>query len=61
MTDTYLHQPDLGPLRAAAEAAELAMNIARGSVLRTFRYLATPFGSCGAWLATGRRGTEAGR
>jgi len=61
MTDTDLLQPDHGPLRAAAEAAELAMNIALGSVLRTFRYLAEPFGSGGAWLVTGRRGTEAGR
>ena len=61
MTDTDLHEPDLGPLRAAAEAAELAMNIALGSVLRTFRYVAEPSGSGSAWLMTGRRGTEAGR
>ncbi len=27
MTDTDLHQPDLGPLRAAAEAAELAQAV----------------------------------
>ncbi len=29
MTDTDLHQPDLGPLRAAAEAAELAQAVSR--------------------------------
>ncbi len=61
MTDTDLHQPGLGPLRAAADAAELAMNIALGSVLRTFRYPAEPSGSGGAWLMTRHRGTEAGR
>ena len=156
MTDTYLHQPDPGPLRAAAEAAELAqaacglvsigecrladsgplaplardiarsmteagltvhhcarhdplnrlggvcllavpaesgtghggiavswtvhnlllldrdrygtytgtqqaMNTALGRVLHAFGYAVTPFGSGGAWLVTGRRGTEAGR
>jgi len=61
MTDTDLRQPDPGPLHAAAEAAELAMNIALGSVVRTFRYLAEPFGSGGAWLMTRHQGTEAGR
>ncbi len=61
MTGTDLHQPDPGPLRAAAEAAEPAMNIALGGMLRAFEYLATPFGSGGAWLITGRRETEAGR
>jgi len=38
-----------------------AMNTALGGVLRAFGYLVTPFGSGGAWLVTGRRGTEAGR
>ena len=38
-----------------------AMNTALGSVLRAFGYPVTPFGSGGAWLVTGRRGTEAGR
>ena len=38
-----------------------AMNTALGGMLRAFGYLVTPFGSGGAWLATGRRGTEAGR
>ena len=37
------------------------MNTALGGVLRAFGYLVTPFGSGGAWLVTGRRGTEAGR
>ena len=37
------------------------MNIALGGVLRAFGYTVTPFGSGGAWLVTGRRGTEAGR
>jgi hypothetical protein len=38
-----------------------AMNTALGDVLRAFGYPVTPFGSGGAWLVTGRRGTEAGR
>jgi hypothetical protein len=38
-----------------------AMNTALGGVLRAFGYQVTPFGSGGAWLVTGRRGTEAGR
>ena len=38
-----------------------AMNTALGGVLRAFGYLVTPFGSGGAWLVTGRDGTEAGR
>ncbi len=38
-----------------------AMNTALGGVLRAFGYPVTPFGSGGAWLVTGRRGTEAGR
>ena len=29
--------------------------------LRVFGYPVTPFGAGGAWLVTGRRGTEAGR
>jgi len=104
MTDTDLHQPGLGPLRAAAGAAlggacllavpaglsdaragiavswtahslllvdwdrygthtgtQQAMNAALGSVLRAFGCPLTPFGSGGAWLVTGHRGTEAGR
>ena len=104
MTDTDLHQPGLGPLRAAARAAlggaclravpaglsdaragnaaswtahslllvdwdrygtctgtHQAMNSALGGVLRAFGYAVTPFGSGGAWLVTGHRGTEAGR
>ena len=38
-----------------------AINTALGGVLRGFGYAVTPFGSGGAWLVTGRRGTEAGR
>ena len=38
-----------------------ALNTALGGVLRTFGYPIAPFGSGGAWLVTGRRGTEAGR
>ncbi len=38
-----------------------AMNTALGGVLRAFGYLVTPFGAGGAWLVTGRGGTEAGR
>jgi hypothetical protein len=38
-----------------------AMNTALGGVLRVFGYPVAPFGSGGAWLVTGRRGTEAGR
>ena len=38
-----------------------AMNAALGGVLRAFGYPVTPFGSGGAWLVTGRRGTETGR
>jgi hypothetical protein len=37
-----------------------AMNTARGGVLRAFGYLATPFGSGGAWLVTGRHDDDAG-
>jgi hypothetical protein len=42
-------------------STQQAMNTALGGVLRAFGYLLTPFGSGGAWLVTGRRGTEAGR
>jgi hypothetical protein len=38
-----------------------AMNTALGGVLRVFGYPVAPFRSGGAWLVTGRRGTEAGR
>ena len=38
-----------------------AMNTALGGVLRAFGYLATPYGPGGAWLVTGRCGTEAGQ
>jgi hypothetical protein len=38
-----------------------AMNTALGGILRAFGYPVTPFGSGGAWLVAGRRGTEAGR
>jgi hypothetical protein len=38
-----------------------AMNTALGGVLRAFGYMVAPSGSGGAWLVTGRRGTEAGR
>ena len=38
-----------------------AMNTAPGGVLRAFGYLVTPYGSGGAWLVTGRCGTEAGQ
>jgi hypothetical protein len=40
-----------------------AMNVALGSVLTAFGYQVAPFGSGGAWLATGRRtrGTGAGQ
>jgi len=38
-----------------------AMSTALGGMLRAFGYMVTPFGSGGAWLVTGRRGTEAGR
>ena len=54
MTDTDLHQPDPG-------GTQQAMNTALGGVLRAFGYPIAPFGSGGAWLVTGRRGTEAGR
>ena len=54
MTDTDLHQPDPG-------GTQQAMNTALGWVLRAFGYPIAPFGSGGAWLVTGRRGTEAGR
>jgi hypothetical protein len=37
------------------------MSTALGAVLRAFGYMVAPFGSGGAWLVTGRRGTEAGR
>lgn len=37
------------------------MNTALGGVLRAFGYAVAPFGSGGAWLVTGRRGTGAGR
>ena len=58
MTDTDLHQPDPGPLRAAAEAAELAQ-AASGLVSTGGCRLADsdPL----APLVTGRRETEAGR
>jgi hypothetical protein len=46
---------------AAYTGTQQAMNTALGGVLRAFGYLVTPFGSGGAWLVTGRRGTEAGR
>ena len=36
------------------------MNSALGGMLRAFDYLVTPFRSGGAWIVTGRRGTEAG-
>jgi hypothetical protein len=42
-------------------STQQAMNTALGGVLRAFGYLVTPFGSGGAWLVTGRQGTEAGR
>jgi len=45
----------------AYTATQQAMNTALGGVLRAFGYTVTPFGSGGAWLVTGRRGTEAGR
>ena len=76
MIDNDFHQRYLGPLRAAAEAAELgqavigllgiggmqrAMNTALGGVLRAFGDAVAPFGSGGAWLVTCRQGTEAGR
>ena len=124
MTDTDFHQPDLGPLRAAADAAELVQAVSglvridgcrladsdplaplardiAGSMTEaglTVHYcaqhdplyrlggvcllavpaesgtgsgiavswtvhnlLVLPFGFGGAWLVTGRRGTEAGR
>ena len=54
MTDTDLHQADPG-------GTQQAMNTALGGVLRAFGYPIAPFGSGGAWLVTGRRGTEAGR
>ena len=38
-----------------------AMNTALGGVLRAFGYMVAPFGYGGAWLVTGRQGTEAGR
>jgi hypothetical protein len=38
-----------------------AMNTALGGALRAFGYMVAPFGSGGAWLVTGRRGTQAGR
>ena len=38
-----------------------AMNTALGRVLRAFGYAVTPFGSGGAWLVAGRRGTGARR
>ena len=37
MSDTDLHQPDLGALRAAAESAELAQ--AASGLVRTVGYL----------------------
>jgi hypothetical protein len=42
-------------------STQQAMNTALGAVLRAFGYPVAPFGSGGAWLVTGRRGTEAGR
>ena len=58
MTDTDLHQPDPGSLRAAAEAVELAQAVTGlasidGCRLADSDPLAPP--------VTGRRGTEAGR
>ena len=38
-----------------------AINTTLGGMLRAFGYTVTPFGSGGAWLLTGRRGTEVGR
>ncbi len=58
MTDTDLHQPDPGGTYAGTQQA---MNTTLGGVLRAFGYPIAPFGSGGAWLVTGRRGTEAGR
>jgi len=43
------------------DGTQQAMNTALGGVLRAFGYPIAPFGSGGAWLVTGRRGTEAGR
>jgi hypothetical protein len=45
----------------AYAGTQQAMNTALGGVLRAFGYPVAPFGSGGAWLVTGRRGTEAGR
>ena len=42
-------------------STQQAMNTALGGVLRAFGYPVAPFGSGGAWLVAGRRGTEAGR
>ena len=36
------------------------MTAALGGVLRAFGYPVAPFGSGGAWLVTGRRGTGGG-
>jgi len=46
---------------AAYTGTQRAMNTALGGVLRAFGYAVAPFGSGGAWLVTGRWGTEAGR
>ncbi len=45
----------------AYAGTQQAMNTALGRVQRAFGYVVTPFGSGGAWLVTGCRGTEAGR
>ena len=42
-------------------STQQAMNTALGGVLPAIGYPDTPYGSGGAWLVTGRRGTEAGR
>jgi hypothetical protein len=42
-------------------STQQAMNSALSDVLRAFGYPMTPFGSVGAWLVTGRHGTEARR
>jgi hypothetical protein len=47
--------------RGTYTRTQQAMNTALGRVLRASGYAITPFGSGGAWLVTGRRGTEAGR
>jgi hypothetical protein len=70
MTDTDIHQPDPGPLRAAAEAAEPAQAVSglagidggrlagSDALAPLARDIAWPMTEAGL---TGRRGTEAGR